>query len=114
VARSEPPARHQLSVRRRAVILIAFLLSQGIQIVLGQYASSVVRDALDSEIATTEITARLLVRTLRAVAAGEPAASIPQLAAIRQQTPAVRLIIATGSGMFTLPDGRACARLPAP
>ena len=45
------------------ILLIALLLSQAVQIVFGQYASAVVRDALDRQIAVTETTARLLVRT---------------------------------------------------
>lgn len=49
------------------ILLIAFLLSQAVQMRLGQYASAIVRDALDSQIADTGTTAGLLVIELVSV-----------------------------------------------
>jgi len=66
------------------LLLLAFLLSQGSQIVLGQYASSIVREAIDHQINATETTARLLARSARVLAAAGTAASNTQLDDIRQ------------------------------
>ena len=89
------------------ILLIAFLLSQAVQMGFGQYASAVVRDALDSEIAATETTAGLLARTAHTLAAGGAADSVTRLEAIRQQAQPVRLVIQTGGqNLHTAGNGR--------
>ena len=94
------------------ILLIAFLLSQGSQIVLGQYASSIVRDALDHQIAATETTARLLARSARVLATGSAAALNTQLDEIRQQAPNVGLVLQTGGRTITLPEAGGLRQIP--
>jgi hypothetical protein len=86
------------------ILLIGFLLSQAAQIVLGQYASAVVRDALDGQIAAMETTARLLAGTAHTLAVATASDSAARLDAIRQQAQPIRLVIQTGGQTFTLPD----------
>ena len=76
--------------------LIALLLSQAVQILLGQYASSVVRDALDSQIASTATAARLLTPPARI--------SLTHLDEIRQQTPLLRVVVEQAGQTSHLPE----------
>ena len=94
------------------LLLIAFLLSQGSQIVLGQYASSIVREAIDHQITATETTARLLARSARVLAAAGTAASNTQLDDIRQQAPNVRLVLQTNGRTVTLPEAGDLRQIP--
>jgi len=94
------------------LLLLAFLLSQGSQIVLGQYASSIVREAIDHQINATETTARLLARSARVLAAAGTAASNTQLDDIRQQAPNVRLVLQTNGLTVTLPEAGDLRQIP--
>ena len=94
------------------LLLIAYLLSQGTQIVLGQYASSVVRDALDSELATTGATARLLARSARVQAAAGPGTPVTDLEEIRQESPSVRLLVTSGGRALSLPETGELRQIP--
>ena len=94
------------------ILLIALLLSQAAQIVFGQYASAVVRDALDSQIAVTARTARMLARTARALAVSGAADSVTRLDEIRAQAQPIRLIVQAGGRMFTLPDTSELRSIP--
>jgi phosphoserine phosphatase RsbU/P len=94
------------------ILLIAFLLSQAAQIVFGQYASAVVRDALDSQIAVTETTARLLARTARTLAVNGAADSITRLDEIREQAQPIRLIVQIAGQTFTLPETSELRSIP--
>ena len=86
------------------ILLIAFLLSQAAQVVFGQYMSAVVRDALDSQIALTETTARLLARTVRTLAVNEAPDPVTRLDTLREQTEHIQLVVQTGGQTFTLPE----------
>ena len=86
------------------ILLIAFLFSQAVQMALGQYASAIVRDALDSQIAATETTAGLLARTAHTLAVGAATDSVTRLDAIRQQGHDVRLVIQSSGQAFALPE----------
>jgi len=94
------------------LVLIAVLLSQGVQIVLGQFASAVVRQAIDHQIEGTETTARLMVRAARASTTAAAAASITQLDDIREQAPLVQLVLETGGRTLTVPEAGELRQIP--
>jgi sigma-B regulation protein RsbU (phosphoserine phosphatase) len=94
------------------ILLIALLLSLAVRIVLGQYMSAAVRQALDSEIAATATIARLVARTASGLTADDPATAIARLDEVRQQAPLVKLVVRDGTRTFTLPETTELETIP--